>query len=311
MSCSPECVEFMDKCYEELKGVNQVKEEYNNIKEEEKMLVDPEEMEMSLNMLADVLRIEEATVKDAKQHRMFFQSIVQDLFRNKPFVLTLKTVMNLDTEEAREKLLDELKYMFTEDEVMNASVLLSDPFPIDGGYTECLRRWLSQERNIKDFLMATKVDRALNLITETLRLLCLIPRLNKEKKEKNHNLCEKIFSKIEQLLEASRINILPLLINSQLIEMFNPDTTRIQRNEMYKEVKESFEGYHLVLESLEDKCSEGEYLRISKTLMKSFKDQRTFTSMFEDDCLGNIVSWECSGMEFDFITQIWSIYVEQ
>ena len=324
MSCSLDCVEFMEKCYEEQEQEEQSYEEpeiyrmpgyeeqeEESEEEEDEMLVDCEEMKMMFNMITVVLKKDENTVSEAKQHRIFYQSAVQDLLKMKPFIIMLKSIMTLESQGAKEELLYEIKYMFSSVEVLNASVLISKPFPIDGGYTGALRRWLSQRRHIQDFMMATKLERALNLIVEAVRFLLLIPKLQKSKEEKNHTECEIINSKITQLLEVSRINILPLLINSELAEMFNHDITRIERNEKYKDIKKSLDGYHEALDVLEDNLSEGDYLEASKTLMRSFRDQKTFVEMFQDDSVGNIVGWECSGIKLDFTNQEWTISLEQ
>ena len=301
MSCSLDCVEFMEKCYEE-----QEQEEQSD--EEPEIYTIPGRF-IQLKMLCHLIKKPLDTVAEAKIYYKETNDMVQGLLEEEDFAQILMKNMNAG-ETTSELLLEQLKYMFSDPEVFKVSLMMSDPFPLNG-LQNLLSKWLVKDGNISDFLLATKRERALNLIGETLRMCCLLETLIEAKKQKDYSKVKKCHISLNKLGKVSKVHLLPLIINLPLMRMFSNRITRIERNEKYEDVKLCLKGYHNALEAIEDCCNEGEYLKLSKTVMKQFKEQNKFISYFQEDGVGNVVSWECDDIKLDFTTQNWSISVEQ
>jgi len=299
MSCSPDCVEFMEKCYEE-----QEQEEQSD--EEPEIYTMPRRF-IEMKMLVQLIKTPLHTVAEAKIYYKETNDMVQGLLEQEDFTEILMKNMNAG-ETTSELLLEHLKYMFSDPGVFKVSLMMSDPFPLNG-LQNLLSKWLVKDGNIKDFLLATKRERALNFIGETLRMCCLLETLIEAKKQKDYSKVEKCHLTLNKLAKVSKVHILPLIINIPLLRMFHNRITRIERNEKYKDVKLCLEGYHNALEAIEDCCNEGEYLKLSQTVMKQFKEQNKFISYFQEDGVGNIIAWEYDDIKLDFITQNWSISV--
>jgi len=300
MSCSPDCVEFMEKCYEE-------QEQEEKSVEEQETLIWTRRRFIEMKMLYHLINKPLDTVAQAKIYYKETNAMVQGLLEQEDFAEILMKNMNAG-ETTSELLLEQLKYMFSDPEVFKVSLMMSNPFPLDG-LTNILSKWLVKDGNIRDFLLATKRERALNYICETLRLCCLYASLKEAHKQKDYSKVKDLELNVNELMKSSKVHILPLIINIPLMRMFHNPITRIERNVLYKDVKICLEGYHEALEVLEDCCSEGEYLELSQTVMKHFKEQKKFISYFQEDGVGNIISWKCGDMELDFTTQDWCISV--
>ena len=301
MSCSLDCVEFMEKCYEE--------QEQEEQSDEEPVIYTMPRRFIEMKMLVNLIDRPLDTVAEAKICFKEINAMVQRLLEEEDFAGILR--MNMNVGENRSKLLlKQLKYMFSDPEVFKVSLMMSNPFPLNG-LKNILSKWLLKDGSIIDFLLATKRERALNFIGETLRMCCLLESGNEAQKQKDYSRVKKFELTLNQLGKSSKVHILPLVINIPLMRMFHNANTRIERNEGDKEIKECLKGYHEALEVLEDCCNEGEYLSLSQTVMKQFKEQKKFISYFQEDGVGNIIAWKCGNMELDFTTNVWSISVEQ
>ena len=301
MSCSLDCVEFMEKCYEE-----QEQEQEEPSDEEPEIYTMPRRY-IEMKMLVHLIDRPLDTVAEAKRYYKETNAMVHRLLEEEDFAGILRMNMNVG-ETTSEILLKQLKYMFSDPEVFKVSLMMSHPFPLNG-LENILSKWLLKDGNIRDFLLATKRERSLNFIGETLRMCCLLESGNEAQKQKDYSRIKRFELTLNQLGKSSKVHILPLVINIPLMRMFHNPITRIERNASYKDVKLCLEGYHEALEVLEDCCDEGEYLELSQTVMKSFQEQKTFISHFQEDGVGNIIAWKCGDMELDFPTNEWSISV--
>jgi len=302
MSCSPDCVEFMEKCYEE-------QEQEQEQSDEEPEIYTMPRRYIELKMLLHLIDRPLDTVAEAKRYYKETDAMVQDLLEEEDFAEILMKNMNAG-ETTSKLLLEQLKHMFSDPEVFKVSLMMSEPFPLYG-LENILSKWLLKDGNIREFLLATKRERALNFIGETLRMCCLLETLIEAKKQKDYSRVEKCHLNLNKLGRASKVHILPLIINIPLTRMFHNPITRIERNKLYKDVKMCLERYHEALEVLEDCCSEGDYLMLSQTVMRSFKEQKKFISYFQEDGVGNVVDWDCGDgdLKLDFTTNDWTIAV--
>ena len=79
-------------------------------------------------------------------------------------------------------------------------------------------------------------------------------------------------------------------------------STRLERRRLYEKCVDELEGYHKLLESIEEgeKIGEGNYLLLSNELMVHYKEQKSFLKCFDNDCVGNIVGWEYENIRINF-----------
>lgn len=296
MSCYPDCVEFMEKCYEE--------QEKQSVPEEEKEKKKNKESGAEYyNFLfrglvsIDKKMQESTTVCEVRDHMSnLFTVLTNILDKDERIVRTVKKIMEM-TEYYSDDIIEDMKTIFSDKDVFKVCLMFSKQFPIEEK-SEVLSRTLEQGIDMKCFLLATKSDRAINLIIEIIRL-CV-------------NLCEDSnpepdMSKYKTILASCHIHIIPLTINLNLIQIFQPEvecvrSTRLERRRLYEKCVDELEAYHGLLESIEEgeKIGEGDYLLLSNQLMEYYKEQKSFLKCFDNDCVGNIVGWEYENIRINF-----------
>ena len=136
MSCSLDCVEFMEKCYEE-----QEQEQEEPSDEEPEIYTMPRRY-IEMKMLVHLIDRPLDTVAEAKRYYKETNAMVHRLLEEEDFAGILRMNMNVG-ETTSEILLKQLKFMFSDPEVFKVSLMMSNPFPLNG-----IKNILSKEMGV-------------------------------------------------------------------------------------------------------------------------------------------------------------------
>ena len=194
--------------------------------------------------------------------------------------------------------------IFTDEDVKKVQLMLSDPFPLDNQH-DVMKRWMEGKNDVRDFIIGAMDQPAACIIGEVLSLCIAGAQHCAGMSHSDADEVSETQLRASYAKSVASINVylVPIITISQFCDMFRGAMgTRKQRNETYRTIKEDcIPKYFEVLEQLET-LKEGEYLKKAETIQEHYNQQKSFFEMFEDDCVGNVVVWECGDIKIDLLS---------
>ena len=278
MSCSPECLEFMEECYQE-----------QELEKKAMDLFDENPYSMSAVVIANMReKLEKATtvieVKNVLQH---MEDIYLEIKEDPRF---MKLMANVITDATDAPIIEFIDYIFTEDDCRKAMLMLSNPFPIKNT-ADILDKWCSPKTCISDFFMATRRPECYNFIWTLLRMVSVFEDCRKNGTEPSDELIKKY--KLSLITD-----ILPLIITSNFVQIFNAgEISKEYVKEVYESIENRLKDYHNLLSKFEEiDLSDGTYLDVCNEIKKKHNEFTGFLKCF--DLEKN--NWICGKILYDF-----------
>ena len=278
MSCSPECLEFMEECYEEQKLE----------KEMDDYIDQNPYASIVLSLHAMRLRSKDATtVVEIKNVYQDVEAIYLKLKQDDRFMKILKNVISGATKAPITEMID---YIFTDDDCRKVSLMLSKPFPIKNS-NDILEKWCSMGNDISDFFMATRRPECCNLIQKLVGMIAMFEDCKKNGTEPDDVILKKY--KLSFIGE-----ILPMLIVFNFVQIFDQtEQSKEEVKEIYESIEVSLEAYHELLSRFEDfDLTDESYLNVCDAIKDKYNEFKNFMSCF--DLEKN--NWQCGNIIYDF-----------
>jgi hypothetical protein len=278
MSCSPECLEFMEQCYEE-----------QELEKKAMDFFDENPYAMTAVVIANMReKIQKATtVIEVKNILQDMEDIYLDIKKDDRYMKLMTKVITDATGAPIIKLID---YIFTDDDCRQVMLMLSNPFPIDNTI-DIIEKWCLSKNYISDFFMATRRPECYNLIWTILRMSAVFEDCRKNGTEPSDEI-------IKQYKLAIITDILPMIITSNYVQIFNQGQIPKEKvKEVYESVESLLKDYHQLLSSFEEiDLSDGSYLDVCNEIKKKHTEFKSFLKCF--DLEDNL--WICGKILYDF-----------